>query len=165
MGWGRCPTHPRMRPFLLEVLLARADGVSCWATSSQMAQVSRDNQCQRYFIIYLYKFYYTNSISYDLYNFAGRLRAGWVPASCSWALLWFGWGPSGQEMEFTEDPSRHETKFTEDPLEVSWRRRTRKSHYVAPPPVPTNQESRPIIKPFSERWSFSIFSIYNGYSC
>jgi hypothetical protein len=52
---------------------------------------------------------------------------------------------SGQEMEFTEDPSRHEMEFDEDPPVVSRRWRTRKSHYVAPPPVPTNPESRPII--------------------
>jgi hypothetical protein len=41
-----------------------------------------------------------------------------------------------------EDLSRCEMKFTKDPSpEVPRRwRRTRKSHYVAPPLVPTNQE-------------------------
>jgi hypothetical protein len=47
-----------------------------------------------------------------------------------------------------EDPSGHEI---EDPPEVPRRRRTRKSHYVAPPPVPTNLESQLIIKPVGER--------------
>jgi hypothetical protein len=54
-------------------------------------------------------------------------------------------------MEFAEDPSGHETKFTEDLLDVPQRRWTRKSHYIAPPLVPTNSESRPIIKPIGER--------------
>jgi hypothetical protein len=56
-----------------------------------------------------------------------------------------GEGPSGHEMEFTEDPFGHKTEFTKDPPEVP-PRRTRKSHYVTPPSVPTNPESRPIIK-------------------
>jgi hypothetical protein len=64
-----------------------------------------------------------------------------------------------------EDPSGHETEFTEDPPKVLRRRQTMKSHYVAPLPVPTNPESRLIIKPVSERQSFFIFSLYNGYSC
>jgi hypothetical protein len=59
--------------------------------------------------------------------------------------------PSGHETKFAKDPSRHETKFVEDPLEVSRRWQTRKSHYVAPPPVLTDPESRPIIKPVGER--------------
>jgi hypothetical protein len=49
-----------------------------------------------------------------------------------------------------EDLSGHETEFTEDPLglpEVPRRRWNRKRHYVAPPPVPTNLESRLIIIP------------------
>jgi hypothetical protein len=53
-----------------------------------------------------------------------------------------------------EDLSGHETEFAKDSLgspEVPRRRRTRKSHYVAPPPVPINLESRPIIKPVSKR--------------
>jgi hypothetical protein len=54
-------------------------------------------------------------------------------------------------MEFAEDPSGHEMEFTKDPFEVARRRRTWKSHYVATPPVPTNPESRPIIKPVGER--------------
>jgi hypothetical protein len=62
-----------------------------------------------------------------------------------------GDGPSRHEMEFTEDPSIHETEFAEDPPKASQRRRTRKSHYVAPPPVPTDPESQPIIKPVGER--------------
>jgi hypothetical protein len=48
---------------------------------------------------------------------------------------------SGRELESTEDPS----------TQVPPRRRTRKSHYVAPPPVPTNLESRPIIRPIGDR--------------
>jgi hypothetical protein len=59
--------------------------------------------------------------------------------------------PSKHETEFTEDPSGHEMKFTEDPPEVPRRRWTRKSHYVAPPPIPTNPKSRPIIKPVGGR--------------
>jgi hypothetical protein len=50
--------------------------------------------------------------------------------------------------------SGHETEFAEDLFgspEVPRRQRTRKSHYVAPPPVPTNPESQPIIKPVGER--------------
>jgi hypothetical protein len=73
-----------------------------------------------------------------------------------------GDNPSGHETEFTEDPSRHETEFAEDPSghemefakdlpEVSRRRWTRKSHYVTPPPIPIDPESRPIIKPVGER--------------
>jgi hypothetical protein len=54
-------------------------------------------------------------------------------------------------MEFAEDPSGHETKFAKDLPEVPRRRRTRKSHYIAPPPVPTDPESRLIIKPVDER--------------
>jgi hypothetical protein len=53
-----------------------------------------------------------------------------------------------------EDLSGHETEFTEDPLgspEVPQRRRTRNSHYVAPPPAPINPEPRPNIKPVGER--------------
>jgi hypothetical protein len=52
-----------------------------------------------------------------------------------------GDGPSRHEMEFAEDPSGQETEFTEDLPEVSRRQRTRKSHYVAPPPMPTYPES------------------------
>jgi hypothetical protein len=73
-----------------------------------------------------------------------------------------GEDPSGHETEFTENPSRHEMEFTENPsvheMEVAeyppqvpqkwW---TRKIHYVAPPLVPTNPESRPIIKLVGER--------------
>jgi hypothetical protein len=59
--------------------------------------------------------------------------------------------PSRHEMEFAEDPSGHEMEFTKDPFEVARRRRTRKSHSVATPPVPTNPESQPIIKPVGER--------------
>jgi hypothetical protein len=58
--------------------------------------------------------------------------------------------PSGSD----EDLSRHEMEFTEDLLgspEVLRRWQTRKSHYVAPPPVPTNPESRSIIKLVGER--------------
>jgi hypothetical protein len=62
-----------------------------------------------------------------------------------------GEDPSKHETEFVEDPSGQETEFTEDPSEVPRRRRTRKSHYVAPPPVPINLESQPIIKPVRER--------------
>jgi hypothetical protein len=73
-----------------------------------------------------------------------------------------GEDPSGHEMEFTENPSGHEIEFTENPSghemevaeylpQVPRKRWTRKSHYVAPPPVPTNPESRLIIKPVSER--------------
>jgi hypothetical protein len=50
-----------------------------------------------------------------------------------------------------DGPSRHKTEFAEDQPEVPRRRQTRKSHYVAPPPVPTNLESRPIIKIVGER--------------
>jgi hypothetical protein len=53
-----------------------------------------------------------------------------------------------------EDLSGYEMEFTEDLLgspEVPRRRQTRKSHYVAPPPVLTNPESQPIIKPVGER--------------
>jgi hypothetical protein len=72
---ARKMVYPREdKTFLLGVLLAGADGVSCWATLTQRAWVSRDDQCQRYFIVYLHKFCYTDSISYDLYNFAGQLR-------------------------------------------------------------------------------------------
>jgi hypothetical protein len=63
---------------------------------------------------------------------------------------WSGESPSGHETEFVEDPSRHEMEFAEDPPEVPRRRQTRKSHYVAPPPVPTNPESRLIIKSVGE---------------
>jgi hypothetical protein len=59
--------------------------------------------------------------------------------------------PFGHETEFAKDPSRHETEFAEDPPVVPRRRWTRKSHYVVPPPVPTNPESRPITKPVSEK--------------
>jgi hypothetical protein len=53
-----------------------------------------------------------------------------------------------------EDISGHGSGSTEDPLgspenlstQVSPRWQTRKSHYVAPPPVSTNLESRPIIR-------------------
>jgi hypothetical protein len=53
-----------------------------------------------------------------------------------------------------EDLSGHETGFTKDPFgspEVPQRWRSRKSHYVVPPLVPTNPESRSIIKPVGER--------------
>jgi hypothetical protein len=53
-----------------------------------------------------------------------------------------------------EHLSRHETEFIKDPFcspEVPRRRWTRKSHYVAPPSVPTNPESHPIIKSVGER--------------
>jgi hypothetical protein len=50
-----------------------------------------------------------------------------------------------------DGPFGHETEFTEDQPEVPRSRRTRKSHYVAPPPVRTNPESRSIIKPVGER--------------
>jgi hypothetical protein len=62
-----------------------------------------------------------------------------------------GDGTSGHEMEFTKDPFGHKMEFAEDPPEVPRRWRTRKSHYVAPPPVPTNPKSRPIIKLVGER--------------
>jgi hypothetical protein len=49
--------------------------------------------------------------------------------------------PSRHETKFTEDASGHEMEVAEDPPEVQRRRWTRKSHYIAPPPVPTNPES------------------------
>jgi hypothetical protein len=63
----------------------------------------------------------------------------------------FAKNPSGHEMEFTENPSGHKTEVTEYLPQVPRKRRTRKGHYVAPPPVPTNPESRPIIKLVGER--------------
>jgi hypothetical protein len=156
-----------MRPVLLGVLLAGADGVSYWATSRQRAQVNRDDQCQRYFIIYLHKFCYMDSISYDLYNFVIQIlfltnciilqdnsRSVEDQPRAAEHPFRSGDGPSGHETEFVEDPSRHETEFAEDPNghktelvkgppEVPRRRWTRKSHYVIPPPIPTNPESRP----------------------
>jgi hypothetical protein len=62
-----------------------------------------------------------------------------------------GEDPSGHETKFAEDPSGYETEFTQDPPEVLRREWTRKSHYVAPPPVATNPEPQPIIKPVGER--------------
>jgi hypothetical protein len=59
--------------------------------------------------------------------------------------------PFGHETKFAENPFGHETEVAEDPPQVPRKRRTRKSHYVAPPPVPTNPGSRPIIKPVGER--------------
>jgi hypothetical protein len=51
-----------------------------------------------------------------------------------------------------EDLSERESESAEDPsTQVPSKRWTRKSHYVAPPPVPTNLESRPIIKPIGDR--------------
>jgi hypothetical protein len=61
-----------------------------------------------------------------------------------------GEDPSGHETKFTENPSGHNTVFTEDPPQVPQKRWTRKSHYVAPPPVPTNPKSQLIIKPVGE---------------
>jgi hypothetical protein len=55
---------------------------------------------------------------------------------------------SGRESESAEDP----LGSPEDPsTQVPPKQRTRKSHYVAPPPVPTNPESRPIIRPIGDR--------------
>jgi hypothetical protein len=66
-------------------------------------------------------------------------------------------------MEFTEvdhpfslseDLSGNKMEFAQDLFyspKVPRKRRTRKSHYAAPPPAHTNPESRPIIKPVSER--------------
>jgi hypothetical protein len=54
-------------------------------------------------------------------------------------------------MEFAEDTSGHETEFAEDPPKVPRRRLTRKSHYFAPPPVPTDPKSRLIINLVGER--------------
>jgi hypothetical protein len=50
-----------------------------------------------------------------------------------------------------DNPSGREMKFVEDQPEVPRRRQTRKSHYVAPPLVPINPESQPIIKLVGER--------------
>jgi hypothetical protein len=50
-----------------------------------------------------------------------------------------------------DGPSGHETEFAEDQPEVLRRRQTRKRHYVALPSVPTNPESRPIIKSVGQR--------------
>jgi hypothetical protein len=50
-----------------------------------------------------------------------------------------------------EDLSTHETEFTENLPKVPQRWRPRKSHYVAPPPVPTNPNSQPITKLVGER--------------
>jgi hypothetical protein len=50
-----------------------------------------------------------------------------------------------------DSPSGHETEFAEDQPEVPWRWRTWKGHYIAPPSIPTNPESRPIIKPVGQR--------------
>jgi hypothetical protein len=63
----------------------------------------------------------------------------------------FAKNPFGHEMEFAENPSGHETEVAEYPPQMPQKQRTRKSHYASPPPVPTNPESRPIIKPVSER--------------
>jgi hypothetical protein len=94
----------------------------------QRARVKRGDLCQRYFIIYLHKFCYTDSISYDLYNFAGRLRSAEDQRRAAQHPFGSGEVPSGHETEFTEDPSRHETEFTEDPPKVPRRQCTRKSH-------------------------------------
>jgi hypothetical protein len=54
----------------------------------------------------------------------------------------------------SEGLSEHQTEFIEDPFgspAVPQRWRTRKNHYVVPPLVPTNLESRSIIKLVSER--------------
>jgi hypothetical protein len=47
---------------------------------------------------------------------------------------------SGRELESAEDPS----------TQVPPRQRTRKSHYVPPPPVPTNPESQPAFRPIGD---------------
>jgi hypothetical protein len=71
-----------------------------------------------------------------------------------------------------EDLFGHETEFVEDPLgspEVLRGRRIRKSHYIAPPPVPTNPESRLIIKPLGRGnhflYSQSIMVIHANTTC
>jgi hypothetical protein len=66
-------------------------------------------------------------------------------------ILWDGLGSARDQPHVAEHPtssgedlSRHETEFVEDSLgspEVPHWQRTRKSHYIAPPPVPTNLES------------------------
>jgi hypothetical protein len=66
---------------------------------------------------------------------------------------------SGREPESVEDLFGRESVSAEDPLgspedpstQVSPRQRTRKSHYVPPPLVPTNSASRPVIRPGSDR--------------
>jgi hypothetical protein len=51
-----------------------------------------------------------------------------------------------------EDLSQSESESTKDPFnQVPPWRRTRKSHYVAPPLVPTNPQSRLIIRPIGNR--------------
>jgi hypothetical protein len=53
----------------------------------------------------------------------------------------FAENPSGHEIEFDENPSGHEMEVVEYPPQVTRKWWTRKSHYVSPPPVPTNPES------------------------
>jgi hypothetical protein len=91
-----------------------------------------------------------DSISYGLYNFAGRLRSADDQPRAAQHPSGLGEDPSRHEIEFTEDPSGHEMEVAEDQLEVSRSQQTRKSHYIAPL-IPTNPESRPIIKPVGER--------------
>jgi hypothetical protein len=69
-----------------DILLVGADIFSYWAMWRQWAQVSRDDQCQRYFIIYLHKFCYTNSISYNTMHNPGEVT--WSDGTISPATCW-----------------------------------------------------------------------------
>jgi hypothetical protein len=52
----------------------------------------------------------------------------------------------------SEDLSGCKLKYDEDPsTQVPPRRWSRKSHYVHPPLIPTNLESRPVIRPIGDR--------------
>jgi hypothetical protein len=62
--------------------------------------------------------------------------------------------PAKHLFGLSEYLSRLETEFAEDPFgspEVLRRRRARKSHYITPPLVLTNLESRLIIKLVDDR--------------
>jgi hypothetical protein len=66
----------------------------------------------------------------------------------------------------SEDLFGRESESIEEPLgsleylstQVPPRRRTRKSHYVPPPPVSTNPESRPIINGIANNFTYLSYN-------
>jgi hypothetical protein len=66
----------------------------------------------------------------------------------------------GCELESIKDP----LGSLEDPsTQLPQRRQIKMSHYIPPPLVSTNLESRPVIRSVSDRYENFTFSIHNGY--
>jgi hypothetical protein len=58
---------------------------------------------------------------------------------------------SGEDQSARDSESAEDQAAADPPTQAPQKWKKRKSHYVPPPPVPTNPDDQPVIKPVGDR--------------